>query len=525
MRSRVSWLVPDIALVASLVTLFYCLFLFDGPRKLFRDSDSGWHIRTGEGILATGRLPRTDSYSFTRTGASWFAWEWASDVLMGAVHREAGLGGVAALYAIAIAASVWLWFRLHWAAGGDFFIACAMASPMLSTANLHWLARPHVFGWLFLLMLLWYMERAGNRTRAETSGNGSASGSLGSADTSVCATGAIMAGGTALWANVHASFFLAPGIALVYAVSHAARPLLWELDRRVEWAKARWYLMAAAFAAVGSLATPYGWNLHVHVARYLADGELLSRVGEFQSFNFQAAGTFQILLTLLLAGLGGVLALSEKKVAHFLLAAILIAAALRSARGLPLVALAVLPLANGSITEALKRSRNLAPAFKRGLEAFLSYSRRLRVLDAGLGGYALAPVAALAAFLWMQLPAVAARTGFPPDQFPVAAAAELEKLPEGIRLLAPDKFGGYLIYRFAGKRKVFFDGRSDFYGTEFMKQYGRMMQLRPGWREQVRGFGFTHALLPSDYPLADGLEQLGWQRLYRDRVATLLARP
>ena len=57
-----------------------------------------------------------------------------------------------------------------------------------------------------------------------------------------------------------------------------------------------------------------------------------------------------------------------------------------------------------------------------------------------------------------------------------------EKAVKRMRLLAPDKFGGYLIYRFQGRMKVFFDGRSDLYGAEFLKQYARLVQVRPsGW--------------------------------------------
>ena len=70
-----AWFVPDVAFVASSIALFYCLFLFQGYQKLFRDSDAGWHIRTGERILATGVLPRTDPYSFTKAGEPWVAWE------------------------------------------------------------------------------------------------------------------------------------------------------------------------------------------------------------------------------------------------------------------------------------------------------------------------------------------------------------------------------------------------------------------------------------------------------------------
>src|SRR5579863_10344365 len=130
---RYAWLIPDLAMVAACVTLFYCLFLFQGYRKLFRDSDAGWHIRNGEEILSTGRLPLVDHYSFTRVNQPWFSWEWGSDIVVGAVHRAGGLGGVALFYSAAIAAGVWLWFRLHWALGGNFLLTCAMAPLLLST--------------------------------------------------------------------------------------------------------------------------------------------------------------------------------------------------------------------------------------------------------------------------------------------------------------------------------------------------------------------------------------------------------
>ena len=70
--------------------------------------------------------------------------------------------------------------------------------------------------------------------------------------------------------------------------------------------------------------------------------------------------------------------------------------------------------------------------------------------------------------------------------------------------------------------EVFFDGRSDFYGAEFLKRYGRMVQVRPGWREIWDSFHFTHALVPNDYPLVPALEHIGWRRVYRDATATLL---
>ncbi len=500
LRSRTTWLIPDLALTASVITLFVCLFLFDGTRTLFRDSDTGWHIRTGELILDGAGLPRVDAYSLTKSGSPWFAWEWGADLLMGAAHRAGGLAGVAGLYGFAIAACTWLWFQLHWSSGGNFLLASAMCTLLLSTGNIHWLARPHVFGWLLLIGFVLYLERGRPKLW-------------------------LVALLSAAWANIHASFFLAPVIALIYAASYFLRPLIWALDRHDEWEQARWYGIAVIVAVVATSVNPYGFGLHAHVFRYLGDSELIARIGEFQSFNFHAEGATQILLTLAVGSLGAVLALTQRKLSHFFLAVLWIGASLRSARALPIVALLVLPLANGAISQALAAVRGLQPAMRRRIDQFIEYSGNLRLIDASLRGWALIPFVMVFVGAVLSMPAVSARAGFPPEQFPAGAAVHVEKLDTSARILAPDMYGGYLIYLFNGKRKVFFDGRSDFYGSEYMKDYLKLVELRAGWQQQVTTFGFTHALLPNRYSLVPALEQLGWKKLYSDDVATLLEKP
>src|SRR5208282_314259 len=110
----------------------------------------------------------------------------------------------------------WLWFHLHWIAGGNFLIAGTMSPLVVTTASLHWLARPHVLGWLCLAFWVLWMERLG-RAPAEDGGLGLRR-ALGIA--LFCA----------LWANLHASFFLAAGVASIYASSAALRPLIWRAD-------------------------------------------------------------------------------------------------------------------------------------------------------------------------------------------------------------------------------------------------------------------------------------------------------
>ena len=222
-----------------------------------------------------------------------------------------------------------------------------------------------------------------------------------------------------------------------------------------------------------------------------------------------------------LTALGGAFALQQGRIAHFLWIGMLLVLALRSARGLPLVALAALPLANGALSAALREGLGLRPRFRNLLFHVTDYSQRLRHIDRQLAGWAWTPVTLSLLFLAAR---GTANAGFPADQFPVQASREaVASLSNTARILAPDKFGGYLIYRFKGERKVYFDGRSDFYGSDFMKRYIKLVEVRPGWRQELDANRFTHALLPNNYSLIPALQEGGaWTVVHRDGVATLL---
>src|SRR5262249_16233190 len=149
----------------------------------------------------------------------------------------------------------------------------------------------------------------------------------------------------------------------------------------------------------------------------------------------------------------------------------------------------------------LRRAGSLAPRLRIGFDKLLSYSRGLMSIDRRVNGSLFLAAVVFVSLVALYSPAISSRIGFPTDRFPVAAASALEKLPADARIFSSDGFGGYLIYHFAGQRKVFFDGRSDFYGVEFMKQYLTLSSARPGWEEIVKRYGFTHALLTKDSPL------------------------
>ena len=73
------------------VALFATLVFTPLSVRLLGDAGIGWHIRTGQEILATHSIPRVDPFSSTMAGKPWVAWEWLYDVLVGELETLLGL--------------------------------------------------------------------------------------------------------------------------------------------------------------------------------------------------------------------------------------------------------------------------------------------------------------------------------------------------------------------------------------------------------------------------------------------------
>src|SRR3954447_22557439 len=87
-------LLPSFTDFAFLMPLAYLFGTLGGARSLLTDCDTGWHIRTGEWILANHQAPAHDIFSFSKPGDPWFAWEWLSDVVFAKLSAFGGLQAV-----------------------------------------------------------------------------------------------------------------------------------------------------------------------------------------------------------------------------------------------------------------------------------------------------------------------------------------------------------------------------------------------------------------------------------------------
>jgi hypothetical protein len=465
-----------------------------GFRLLNSDGDLARHLRVGEVMLERGALLREDLFSHTMAGRPFLAFEWGSEVVYAAVYRGAGLAGVAIFAGLLLALTYALLARFLIRRGGDPLLAyvISMAAAVLSAA--HWLARPHLFTMLGVVVLLGLLERQGRRTLWP------------------------YVPLFVLWANLHGGFFYGCILIGLYAVGEVAEGLA-SGDRAPWLARGRHHAAALGIALLASLVNPHGFRLLAHVAGFFGNNVILTQTQEFLSPNFHTVNG-KIFLLALLAVMGS-LALSRRRPTFPLLLVLLanVAFALISQRNIELFALVALPLVALHLDpewRALPVLRRAKTVFQR--EHVGSYS-----------GLSAALVSGLFIVLGLQRGAVAG-VEVVPDRFdgkafPVAAVEQARA--EGLdgRLFNYFIWGGYLIHEWPEQR-VFIDGATDFYGEQLFTDYLRVWNLDPGWHEVLRQREISLTLVPPQSRLAHELvRDLDWNIWYCDSTAVILERP
>ncbi len=479
------WLTPTLADVF-FVALFLAVFARSGGlQALLSDGDTGWHIRTGEMAIASGRVPVADPFSFSRAGQPWFAWEWGSDALFALLFRWRGLAAVAAMAGAVLALGAAVRFAHMLRRGAGLWLALGLGLAAASAASIHYLARPHVFSILLYAVALGMIEEDWRQPGRRVWW---------------------LVPLAALWANLHAGFAILPATLALAALCGGA-------GRRLR------YAALAAAAGAATLLNPYGWHLHQHIFGFMNSSWIMDHVQEFQSPNIRTEGLVVFALLLL----GGVAVAG--RAGRFEAALVLIwgFAAMRSARHIPFFALVAAPVVASACAGRWRKWAEGAGAQAPG--------RILWDLSQELGrraGFsAWLPVAAGALVFFTA--GAGAGLGFPDARFPVAAVARnagwLDPRTEMPRVLTSDQWADYLIFREYPRGRVFFDGRSDFYGAALGGEYNKLMVAGDGWREAMGRYGFTVALLPHDWPLSTVLDrEPGWRPVYRDKVAVLFVR-
>jgi hypothetical protein len=486
--------ITDLLFVAILSWLFVAGEF--GWKGLLNDGDTGWHIRTGEYVLDTGTVPRTDLFSFSKPGEPWFAWEWGADVVLALLHRALGLKGVVLWAAVWICLFAALLARRMAERGAGLFVVVPLLLLGVGGSSMHFLARPHLFSLIFLLVTAWLVER--DRARP---------------DGWIWTLAPVLA----LWTNLHGAF--PAGIVVIGAAAAGSGAEAWlggERDWR-KWRQARRYLAVAGAAGLATLANPFGWGVHAHIWGYLRSDWIRNVVQEFQAPDFRSenAAQFEALLFLALLAVPGLLRRREITPALWILGFGHLA--LTSARHIPVFVAVCTPWIAAEAEHWWQGA--MGGAGRKSLRTiFASLSRDL---TPGLRRTSIWGFVAVAALAGMGEP-VKWPADFPAEMFPTGMVARHGELLRTKRVLTVDQWADYLIYRHYPQQRVFVDGRSDFYGPGVGGEYLGLMNGRHDWRALLEKHRFEAALVPPAWPLSSLLKLAPEWRVVEDDGKAIL---
>ncbi len=503
-------LLPSMTDFAFLIPIIFLFGRMEGLKTLLSDCDTGWHIRTGQWIMAHGRVPTHDLFSYSKPDGAWYAWEWLSDVIWAFLNNHGGLASVACFAILLLAMTYVLLFRLV-RRKSNAIVAIAVTMLAATTSSVHWLARPHLFTLLFVVLFYGALERV--------------------RDGKITIAGvpylALLPVATILWTNLHGGFFVGIVLIATYGVGELLKLAFspGTADWRPALGRAAAYLLSALACLAASLANPYTWRLHMHVLEYLRDPYFATHIAEFLSVSFHHPLAIFLESMLLLAAVCGFWYAAKGEFTQPLLLFMWAHAALLSMRNIPIFMLVAAP----PIAAALQCWLDSVPALnaagwlKASVRKFSAADAELSETDRIPRWHAVSILAMvlLAALIYAPHPPERFRPEFSPKSFPAAAIATLRRDPSA-KIFTPDQWGDYLIYRMYPNTKVFMDGRSDFYGPKLSNDYLDVLEVNYGWEKTLARFGVDTILMPPRSPLVGALkESARWHVVYDDGIAVV----
>ena len=483
---------PSISAVLFITLAIFVPIVLQQP-MLNSDGDLARHLRHGRYMLEHGGLIRADPFSYTRAGAPFVGFEYGSQIIYSLAERVGGVAGVAILAGLLIALTYAMLAGFLLRRGVEPLLAYLTVILAALVGAGHWLARPHLFSFVAVVLLMELLERTPSR--------------------SLLPFAALFG----IWANVHGGFVYGWILIGLYLVGSVGELLL--KGERAEWvARTRYYAAALAAAVIATVLNPRGLGLHRHLFDHLNQRYLFDNTDEFTSPNFHELGA-KLFLGVLLACIA---ALSLKRTRPTIPRLLVICAgtafALIAARNMSLFGLTAVPLIALHVDDAWRRLPDT-----RGVRGrFEATARRAATLVWTV------PVTVV----MLALAHAHGRVGsaqliedhFDAAVFPVAAVRQARRDHLQGRLFTEFTWGGYVDYAWP-EQKIFIDGGTDFFGEELFREYQKVKSLSPGWRDVVKKWDISLMMLSGKSALAhELLRSGGWHPWYCDSVAVLLRR-
>lgn len=472
--------------------LFAALFVLSA--RPVTDPDFGWHLKTGEYIVTTQTIPRTDFFSFTYVGAPWVTHEWLVQVAMYLLYQAGGFGALVILFALLAAAAFGL---VYLRCEGRPYVAAFVVLFAAVAAAPFWGARPQTASLLLTSAFLFVLDRYRRTNQWQVL--------------------VWLAPLMLVWANSHGSFALGAFLILVYLIGAG-------IEKRVRWNADNVppppRLLPLVLILVVCLAliavNPNGLGLYPYPLQTLASSVIQTYIQEWQPPDLVSIAILPFALMLVLTM--GALAAARRRL-DFTTILLLIGFTLVSLRAARQISIWVL-IAAPALASALVGWRDLLPAWVSFQPA--RPTPRQRVLNTVL----------LVLFAWLAVARLVSVIGEQAQAerrfFPVSAVDWLEQNKVQGPIYNQYEWGGYLIWRLYPRERVFIDGRSDLYslnGDFVVREYLKAFTGSSDWQEPLERYQVRTVLVAPDAPIAARLRaRPDWQARYQDAGAAIFTR-
>ncbi len=487
-------------LLAATVVLLALIFPFFLALEKISESDTFWHLKTGEWILSHGAVPHADPFSATASGKEWLDWEWLFQVGIYVLYSLGGFNALVVGKAIVVfLAGLVVFFACRRnGAGVSLAALIMMAAFVASRARLE--VRPDVLMLLFAALTITLLEAA-RRGRPYAL--------------------LWLPVLELVWVNVHGSFLLGIGLMAMYGIVLGI-----EFALRKEWRSLGLIVGVLALSCVACLVNPFGARLVRHAIEQTRSSSPSGTIGEWQP-------TRELLLT------EPNWALQVFWWLFWLNPAVLVAALLIKQRAFPwahtlvVAAMSVLALHANRFTALY--AVVTAPILAHGLVVLWERFAGKKRSDWGeaTAGIVAAITAAFLIFIvvtnrWAIAESRPAKFGVGVDEsiVPTRALSVMMKLPAGLNVFNTFLSGGPLIWTGYPQWRPFCDGRANLYGREFVDRYRRAMYEPSEWEKWMRERSVSVTFM--QYGTADDralLEYLVkspmWDMLYFDHAACI----
>ena len=475
----------------SVYVFAYAFFFAARPLS---DADFWWHLKTGEFIVTTHSIPRTDFFSFTNYGKAWVAHEWLSEAIFYLIYSHFGFNVLIVVFGCLTALAFWIAFRRsasHPLIGG----AAALLGvwTVLPTIGV----RPRVFTLLlssiYLALLARYLRRGKGRE--------------------IWWLVPLMA----LWVNLHGGFLI--GLVLI-GLTLAGLPLDAWLSRErlmAAWPRVRLLSLVLVGCLLAVLLNPQGIGIYKFPFEIFLSPVQQQAIVDWLSPDFHQGEAVPLMLLIFLTI--GALSLSPRRVrpSELLFFIATLYMNLKSQRHVAIFALVAVPLL-ADYLQLWITERSKGRLFS--IDA--TDSERGHRMALMLGVMFLIPLIAFAAKLktrvfddWRQ----------DVMKVPLSAVAYLKDHQiTGNTFTDPNIWGGYVIWALP-KNPVYIDGRIDMYGDDFVKQYLNIIWNGADWREPFDRYGVRVVIIEPQSALSRELLASGqWSRVFEDDVAVVFVR-